>query len=340
MTIDDTLFIKYLKNELTEEETRKLVAWVKESKENEEYLFGMKDAFLYLNYEHDRREADTCHEWQKFANRNGLESGTAKPTRHRHLQRVLAYAAAIAVCLLAGWQAGRLLEDSRSRTNETILLETGVGQQARTVLPDGSSVLLNACSKLTYPAGGWKDSRDVHLEGEAIFDVQHRDDAPFLVHTRHYDIRVLGTNFNVSAYQGEAEDIVTLKQGRVEIHTGESRHTAAVLKPGESFVYDNRAHTFRIEQRPLANAYAWQQRQIVFEGHTLAQKKEELFRHFGYRFTLSDGLQDMTYKATLRDESLNEFLNLLTSITPQLHYRIDPTAKTVELSLQKPARKP
>lgn len=117
---------------------------------------------------------------------------------------------------------------------ELVTLETEVGQQARTVLPDGSTVLLNACSKLTYSLGEWRKARGVQLEGEAIFDVKHKNGKPFYVHTRHYDIRVLGTNFNVSSYAEEAEDIVTLKNGKVEIDV-EGIVENAVLVPGGKF---------------------------------------------------------------------------------------------------------
>ena len=53
MVIDEDYFIKYLKNELTEEETRRLIAWVKEKKENQDFLFSLKDSYVYLNYESD-----------------------------------------------------------------------------------------------------------------------------------------------------------------------------------------------------------------------------------------------------------------------------------------------
>ena len=72
MMINEDYFIKYLKNELTEEETRQLIAWVKEKKENQDFLFSLKDSYVYLNYENDCKEADTEHEWQKFAQRTGL----------------------------------------------------------------------------------------------------------------------------------------------------------------------------------------------------------------------------------------------------------------------------
>lgn len=128
-------------------------------------------------------------------------------------RRFFLYAAVVVVVAFVGWQANAYYSGISSSV-ELVTLETEVGQQARTVLPDGSTVLLNACSKLTYSLGEWRKARGVQLEGEAIFDVKHKNGKPFYVHTRHYDIRVLGTNFNVSSYAEEAEDIVTLKMER------------------------------------------------------------------------------------------------------------------------------
>lgn len=104
----------------------------------------------------------------------------------------------------------------------------------------------------------------------------------------------------------------------------------AVLVPGESFVYDNRSGTYKIEKRSLNQIYAWEHKEIVLRAYS-GNKKEELSRHFGYRFQIAPELHQLSFKATLRDESLNEFLSLLCSITPQLSYRIDATHKVVEL---------
>ena len=337
MVIDEGYFIKYLKNELTEEETRKLVAWVKEKRENSDFLFSLKEAYTYLNYEKDRKEADTEREWHRFVKQEGLGAETDK-RRHFRWTRWLSYAAIALLCLAVGWQLNRFYTDDAG-TRALMALETEVGQQAKAVLPDGSTVQLNACSHLTYPAEGWDKRRNVYLSGEAIFDVRHRsDDSPFWVHTRHYAVQVLGTCFNVSTYDNETEEVVTLKEGKVEIYAAESDNVPlAVLQPGESFVYDNRTNAYRVEYRSLQQAYAWGQHQIVFEGHTLEQKRGELFRHFGYHFHISPDLHDLRYKATLREESLTEFLQLLKSITPQMQYVVDTVHKTVTLTTLKPS---
>ncbi|MCD8182715.1 MAG: FecR domain-containing protein [Bacteroides sp.] len=329
MTVNEDYFIKYLKNELTEEETRQLLAWLRENKDNQEFLFSLKDSFLYLNYEKDKKEADTEKEWKKFLKRVEGEPQPKPSAKHFSLKYVWTSAAVILLCIVGGWIAGSAytgLDTPRG----LVTLETETGQQAKTVLPDGTTVLLNACSKLTYSLEGWNHARDVRLEGEAIFDVVHKKDQPFYVHTDNYNVRVLGTNFNVLAYGDDPEGVVTLKHGKVEIDMAGSNKNL-FLQPGESFVYDNRAGTYRVEQRSLKHIYAWEHNEIIFEGHTLEEKKEKLTRHFGYKFEIAPELQKMSYKATLRDESLNEFLAALDSITPQMSYRIDANRKIVKV---------
>lgn len=328
--IDKNCFIKYLKNELTVDETRQLVAWLRKNKENQEFLFSLKDSYLYLNYEKDKKEADTEHEWKQFSERVGIPPKTVTIGKHFSLKHIYTSAAVIFLCIVGGWMAGMMyagLDASRG----VVTLETGIGQQAKTILPDGTTVLLNACSKLSYSIEGWNDARDVRLKGEAIFDVVHKKEQPFYVHTRNYNVRVLGTNFNVMAYENDPEGVVTLKQGKVEIVGIACSNKNMFLQPGESFVYDNKVGTYQIEHRSLKYVYAWENKEIIFEGHTLEEKKEELSRYFGYKFEIDPELQKMRYKATLRDESLNEFLAALDSITPQMSYYIDVNQNMVKV---------
>lgn len=329
VSINEDYFIKYLKNELTEDETGKLLAWVRENKENEEFLFSLKDSYSYLNYENDKKEADTEQEWKKFSERVGWTSKSVPSDKHSFRKPVWVYAAVVLLCILGGWMAGSVYE-KLNMPRGLVTLETETGQQAKTVLPDGTTVLLNACSKLTYSLEGWNKARDVRLDGEAIFDVTHKQDQPFYVHTHNYNVRVLGTNFNVMAYGDDTEGVVTLKHGKVEIGMAGCNKNM-FLQPGESFVYDNQSGAYRVERRSLKHVYAWERKEIIFEGHTLEEKKEELSRHFGYKFEIAPELQKMSYKATLRDESLNEFLAALDSITPELSYQIDVNRKIVKV---------
>lgn len=112
--------------------------------------------------------AEVCSE-----NRSVTAGGHTSKKKNVSWRRFFLYAAVVVVVAFVGWQANAYYSGISSSV-ELVTLETEVGQQARTVLPDGSTVLLNACSKLTYSLGEWRKARGVQLEGEAIFDVKHK----------------------------------------------------------------------------------------------------------------------------------------------------------------------
>lgn len=93
---------------------------------------------------------------------------------------------------------------------------TPKGGYYQLVLPDGTSVWLNAATAIRFPTHFEKNKREVFLSGEAYFDVTHDQSAPFIVHTDQQSTRVLGTRFNITSYKGQQTDIVTLIEGSVE----------------------------------------------------------------------------------------------------------------------------
>src|SRR2546423_14261851 len=103
-----------------------------------------------------------------------------------------------------------------------------MGSRSKLVLPDGSTVWLNAGSKLTYNKDFGNNIREVSLVGEAFFDVMHIPDVPFVIETPTAVVKVLGTSFNVKAYPNETTTETSVIRGRVEISPRQ--------RPGEKFV--------------------------------------------------------------------------------------------------------
>jgi ferric-dicitrate binding protein FerR (iron transport regulator) len=163
---------------------------------------------------------------------------------------------------------------------------------------------------------------------EAIFDVKSQNGKPFYVHTAHYKIKVLGTNFDVSAYTNEEQSRVTLLKGKVEI-SPDFTSQKTILSPGESFLCQPKDSTFQKIQIPVGSVYAWREKTVIFDGHTLEDKRGELYRHYGYQFLLSSSAKKLKYKATLRDESLDEFLSTLKFLSPGIRYRINHEQKKI-----------
>ncbi|MCC8170182.1 MAG: FecR domain-containing protein [Parabacteroides sp.] len=333
--IDEEHITKYLNRELSEKEAAEVVAWLEEDRTHQDFLFSIKEAHLLARYKTEAAEADTAREWEKLTERL---RPAGKPSRriaaYFPWKHIAAYAAAIALCLFIGWQGNEMYENG-VYNNLTQAIETGAGQQVKTTLPDGTSVSLNACSSLSYSPYGWKKQRRVQLKGEAIFDVATNRKKPFIVETAQYEVLVTGTNFNLSAYEEDGRTITTLMRGKVEIRSGVRNELLAELSPGESLVFDNATHEYSIRKLPVQHVYAWSRQEIIFEGNTLQEKHSELARHFGYAFRIAPELQRLTYKATLRDESLTEFMGILARLTPNIRYRISEREKTVEVYLEK-----
>ncbi|HKP32519.1 MAG TPA: FecR family protein, partial [Chitinophagaceae bacterium] len=118
-------------------------------------------------------------------------------------------------------------------------VSTRPGSRTKLVLPDGSSVWLNAGSKLTYSKDFGTKDRNVTLTGEAFFDVVSNEEVPFEITTPTLQIKVLGTAFNVKSYPSEKTSETTVIRGRVEIISNQRPNEKFVLKPNEKLVVSN-----------------------------------------------------------------------------------------------------
>lgn len=144
-------------------------------------------------------------------------------------------------------------------------------------LEDGSVVHLNAASELEIPANFGINSREVWLKGEAYFDVTHDKNRVFTVHTEKANISVLGTSFDIRAYE-EEETVATLVEGSVEISSGKAKNQ---LKPGEQARLTNQGKIL-VEQVNVYPFIAWKTGRLVFENQPLEKIMKELQRWYDF----------------------------------------------------------
>ena len=143
----------------------------------------------------------------------------------------------LALIIIAGsiWIYTRSFPAVVLKAGETIAVQNG--SRSRSMLPDGTTVWLNAGSKLFYDDHFSGATREVMLEGEAFFDVVKQPQRPFIVHTSGIDIKVLGTAFNVKSYPEDKTVITTLYRGSVKIfRENESEKSAIILKPNQKAI--------------------------------------------------------------------------------------------------------
>ncbi len=118
-------------------------------------------------------------------------------------------------------------------------LQVGYGGRSKLVLSDGTTVWLNAGSRLIYPDLFTGDRREVTLEGEAFFDVAKHVSMPFLVHAGKITVKVLGTQFDIKAYREDAELSTTLISGKIQVMLDGDPDKKIILKPHEKLTVVN-----------------------------------------------------------------------------------------------------
>lgn len=211
------------------------------------------------------------------------------------------------------------------------------GQKSVLFLSDGTKVWLNAASKLSYQKDfGSGDSRDVHLEGEAFFDVAHNEEKPFIVHTSSIKIKVLGTSFNVKSYTEEKTIETTLIKGKVKIEklaTSTQAQEEVVLKPNQRAVFNKESKVIEVRKVQSENSGSWKDERLVFNAEPVDNVILQLERWYDVKIHVEGrGRLDCRLSARIENESLEEVLKLLET-SHGITYRINGRVVFLEGSL-------
>lgn len=151
--------------------------------------------------------------------------------------------------------------ETEDDTQHPHVLATDKGQTYRVLLPDGSKVWLNALSELTYrPKLIESGKRIVQLKGEAYFEIAKDSEHPFVVRSRNQEVQVLGTHFNVNAYQDEPFVATTLLEGAIRLHTDGAQR---LLQPGQQAL--NKDGQVQVRKANLENSIDWKDGDFAFQ---------------------------------------------------------------------------
>jgi transmembrane sensor len=238
----EELLIRDLTGDLTPDERRELLDFLQADTGRRREQEILKDFWAQKEVTY----ADTHSTFEKLKDRIRLEEEsvgmksafTPAPRRHLLLWRS---AAAVLLFALGGYGIFHYYYSDRSARHSLAWQEKYTARKAmsKMILADGSSVTLNADSRLKYPAGFDGPIREVYLTGEAFFNIQKDPDHPFIIHTDKMTIRVLGTSFNVRSYPGDAVMETTLLQGSIEVTFPDRPADKIILRPSDKLVIRN-----------------------------------------------------------------------------------------------------
>jgi len=198
-------------------------------------------------------------------------------------------------------------------------LDAAAGEMAERTFNDGSSIVLNDGSSITYQDSDWKTERRISLEGEALFEVT--TGVPFIVETAQGEVKVLGTSFNVRAWDEHFR--VECYTGKVAIERNGQRDTLVAGEAGQW-----RANKWEIERELTANAPAWAEGKSEFKGEPWDAAFEELERQ--YNVQLERPYIDSPFVGSFLHNNLDTALYFLTR-PKQLQYEISDDRSVVRI---------
>ncbi len=192
-------------------------------------------------------------------------------------------------------------------------VSTPLASQTSFLLPDGTQVWLNAGSTLIFPSQFKGSNRNVELEGEAYFDVV-KDSKPFVVQTSKLNVEVLGTAFNVMAYDGEVPAI-TLDRGLVRLSS--ATMAQQLLKPGFQALLDTLDREISISEVDTELYSCWRDHRLVFRNEPLKSVIVKLERWYNVEIEIADSsLLANKVTADIESESVKEVMDLMQVTMP------------------------
>lgn len=301
-----TLIHRYFKNDYPSDMKGKLQTWL-----TEEDKAAMKEQALLqlwseLKVGNDEKTYTSLKEIKK-------KLGMSVRTKQLHLQKIM-IAATLLLCICGGGWYYFYLNQA-----QWITITTAYGEQKVCILPDSSSVYLNAGSLLRYPQTFKGSSRQVYLSGEGWFSVTKDKQRPFTVQTSSFSVRVLGTQFNLSDYKESTRAVIQLESGKVSISLPNKKKYT--LTPNQQLSIDKSNHKASISSI-TAEASEWKNGKLLFDNVPLNDILQALRRHYNISFVYQD-YQSSTDSYSVKfthNETVEEALDILKELTGNFNW--------------------
>lgn len=206
---------------------------------------------------------------------------------------------------------GKLVYDPANKNSKEIVyntITTPNGGQYQLELPDGSLVWLNATSSIHFPTSFAGKERRVEITGEAYFEIAKNRDMPFIVTVNNAEVQVLGTHFNVNAYNDEENVKTTLLEGSVKFVSGDNIN---MLKPGQQSQLTNNGLIKLVSNVDVEEVVAWKNGMFDFENAGIETVMRQLARWYDVEIEYNGKTDDLFIAEMRRNIKLSDALKAL-----------------------------
>lgn len=319
------LLKKFQSGNLSLSDFKELVSTVNDSsdQELEDFFFEEWNKFdTYPSLSQEKIDSLYCHLHKKMK-----ISPFYKITRHWGQ-----IAASILLLFASGLTILYYIQHQELQTlaEQDVIVRSGDSGTSQVSLPDGTLVRLNANSSLTYQQNFGQNNRKVKLSGEGYFEVKKNTEKKFIVNTGYIDVTVLGTKFNLYAYEDKDIIEMALVEGHVNVSTSKPPYQTICVKPNEKVTYNKYDNKLNIEKTTTKIETAWLNKELVFREEKLENVFQCLSRKFRVKFSIDSSISvDDVYNGAFDDEKIEDILEVL-----KIHYGFNYTVKDGKINIR------
>ena len=297
-TIEKTVH-SYFNGQLAAAKEKELAEWIKADAENRMFFESVKARFDADSAKHDLLDQS----WSGLQYRiyiNSQFKARRKPDIKRLNTNFTRVAAVVLAIVGLSFVLAQLMPRIDQLNTEVSWFETVAprGEKSVITLPDGSKVWLNSETGIQYPGNFIDGNRKIKLSGEAYFEVEKLKGSTFTVETKDYSVEVLGTKFNVMAYDDFDRTETSLIEGKVRVKHGQR---SIEMKPGQELTF--KENQFFLENKNTRQAMVWKDDIFDFDRIRLGELVKRLERWYDVEINMEDhGLKEEIYSGVFKNE--------------------------------------
>lgn len=258
------------------------------------------------------------YEWERLlSSLPALEpSSSPTPKKEKTFLLVLRYAAAIFIGFGISLATIFFIDQKNTTETGTYKLVTLKGEKSYLQLPDGTKVWLNSCTTIQYAEDYGRSNRNIHLSGEAYFEVARNEKKPFIVKANGIDVKALGTAFNISAYPEDTQLITTLFSGKVAVQPTLTKQQI-MLAPNQVAIYYKSGNKIEVTTYDKKLFAQWRGGYLSFEMMYLQDITKLLERNYNVVFRYDNQkIKKLKFSGSFRNsEDLTQILNVIKTNT-------------------------
>ncbi|TAJ14313.1 DUF4974 domain-containing protein [Marinilabiliaceae bacterium JC017] len=313
----ELIITHFLDGSASDAEVLHLKEWLEVDVNNKKDFFHLKDLWEASQVGNAAGMSAAQIAWKTFSDKTKVKS--PKATRHIGRRILVEFIKVAAVFVLAfvvfyGIDKNQVPVDAQLASTK---VNVPLGSKSSVLLPDGSEVMLNSGSTLSYPVSFSESKRLVELSGEGFFKVAHDQSKPFVVNAKDMEITVLGTEFNVMAYDDFDRTETTLVAGKVMLKkAGDVSEKVVILKPGQkASLKDN---VMKIEKANIELETNWTENKFYFESIPFHELMARLEKWYDVEIEFDhEAFSNLTYTGKFRnEETIWQVLDALQMTTP------------------------